>query len=98
MKRCPECRRGYYDETLLYCLDDGAALLEGPRPEQLSESPTRIQTHTTDQTAFLPSRELSSAAGVSKTPRGRISAPMILLGAIIVIGVAGYFGFRYFAH
>jgi hypothetical protein len=29
MKRCPECRRDYYD-SLLYCLDDGAALLEGP--------------------------------------------------------------------
>ena len=23
MKRCPECRRDYYDDTLLYCLDDG---------------------------------------------------------------------------
>ena len=30
MKRCPECRRDYYDETLLYCLDDGTALLDGP--------------------------------------------------------------------
>ena len=30
MKRCPECRRDYFDETLLYCLDDGTALLEGP--------------------------------------------------------------------
>ena len=30
MKRCPKCRRDYYDETLLYCLDDGTALLEGP--------------------------------------------------------------------
>ncbi|CAN5323605.1 hypothetical protein BH20ACI2_BH20ACI2_11450 [soil metagenome] len=30
MKRCPECRRDYYDNTLLYCLDDGNALLEGP--------------------------------------------------------------------
>ncbi len=30
MKRCPECRRDYYDDTLLYCLDDGQALLEGP--------------------------------------------------------------------
>ncbi len=29
MKRCPECRRDYYDNTLLYCLDDGSALLEG---------------------------------------------------------------------
>ncbi|MBK6724783.1 MAG: hypothetical protein IPG58_16405 [Acidobacteria bacterium] len=23
MKRCPECRRDYYDDTLPYCLDDG---------------------------------------------------------------------------
>jgi len=30
MKRCPECRRDYYDDTLVYCLDDGNALLEGP--------------------------------------------------------------------
>jgi adenylate cyclase len=30
MKRCPECRRDYYDDSLFYCLDDGSALLEGP--------------------------------------------------------------------
>src|SRR5687767_12673802 len=30
MKRCPECRRDYFDDSLLYCLDDGTALLEGP--------------------------------------------------------------------
>src|SRR5688572_30641161 len=30
MKRCPECRRDYYDDSLLYCLDDGSRLLEGP--------------------------------------------------------------------
>jgi len=30
MKRCPECRRDYYDDSLHYCLDDGTALVEGP--------------------------------------------------------------------
>ena len=30
MKRCPECRRDYYDDTLSFCLDDGSALLDGP--------------------------------------------------------------------
>ena len=30
MKRCPKCRRNYYDDSLLYCLDDGSALLDGP--------------------------------------------------------------------
>jgi TolB-like protein/Tfp pilus assembly protein PilF len=29
MKRCPECRRDYVDDTLLYCLEDGAALVQG---------------------------------------------------------------------
>jgi len=31
MKRCPECRRDYYDDTLVYCLDDGARLARRPR-------------------------------------------------------------------
>ena len=34
MKRCPECRRDYYDDSLLYCLDDGNALLEGPASDE----------------------------------------------------------------
>ena len=38
MKRCPECRRDYYDDTLLYCLDDGTPLLDGPA-SHLSERP-----------------------------------------------------------
>src|SRR4051794_13222285 len=29
MKRCPECLRDYFDETLNFCLDDGAHLLAG---------------------------------------------------------------------
>ncbi len=37
MKRCPQCRRDYYDETLLFCLDDGNALLDGPTSGSRSE-------------------------------------------------------------
>ena len=29
MKRCPECRRDYYDDSLIYCLEDGVALVQG---------------------------------------------------------------------
>ncbi|HVF47488.1 MAG TPA: hypothetical protein VNA17_07980, partial [Pyrinomonadaceae bacterium] len=29
MKRCPECRKDYIDDSLLYCLDDGAELIQG---------------------------------------------------------------------
>lgn len=36
MKRCPECSRDYYDDTLLYCLEDGNALVQGsvPAPDE----------------------------------------------------------------
>jgi hypothetical protein len=39
MKRCPECRRDYYDDSLLYCLDDGSALLDGPGSDR---TPTAV--------------------------------------------------------
>jgi len=36
MKRCPECGRDYNDETLNFCLEDGAALIQGsvPSPDE----------------------------------------------------------------
>lgn len=45
MKRCPECRRDYFDDSLLYCLDDGTSLLEGPgsRHEKSDENNTIIK-------------------------------------------------------
>ncbi len=75
MKRCPECRRDYYDDTLLYCLDDGNELLEGPASGQFDEpqtailhstaapgeAPTRAQFHNTEQTSV-------SARGVEAEP------------------------------
>ena len=34
MKRCPVCRKDYFDDSLMYCLDDGAALLQGSATEE----------------------------------------------------------------
>ena len=38
MKRCPECRRDYYDDTLSFCLSDGTELVYG----LVDEPPTAI--------------------------------------------------------
>src|SRR5437764_740770 len=59
MKRCPECRRDYYDDSLLYCLDDGAALLEGPATSAgaVGESATAILNDTTAATRVQTSSE-----------------------------------------
>ena len=105
MKRCPECRRDYYDDRLLYCLDDGNALLEGPatlgadepatailRGSELpSESPTKPQINTVNETAILPSDLVEKPK--NGFDRRLIAAPVLL--AIIVLG--GFFGYRYFA-
>ena len=32
MKRCPECRRDYTDDTLSFCLEDGTPLVQGSVP------------------------------------------------------------------
>lgn len=42
MKRCPECRRDYYDDTLLYCLEDGNALVQGSVQSPDGEPETAI--------------------------------------------------------
>ena len=103
MKRCPECRRDYYDDTLLYCLDDGKALLEGPASvdepatailhttDAVVEASTRAQILTTERTAALPS--VVAKPSVRSFDKRLIAAPFLL--AIIVL--AGFFAYRYFA-
>jgi TolB-like protein len=53
MKRCPECRREY-DNTMMFCLDDGAELLYGPASGR-SEPPASAggQFDEKPQTAIL---------------------------------------------
>ena len=132
MKRCPECRRDYYDDTLLYCLDDGNALLDGPAGKSeprasavgqfddepatailsepgavatgfpASESPTRAQVNTTDQTAILrtgpeaePQGHLGDSPEKQSFSANRAAKPMIgvIVAALILVG--GFFGYRY---
>src|SRR4051812_20896896 len=46
MKRCPTCQRIYTDDTLRFCLEDGAALL--------------TESVSTDQTLLLDSSQASA--------------------------------------
>jgi TolB-like protein/Tfp pilus assembly protein PilF len=105
MKRCPECRRDYYDDSLMYCLDDGGALLEGPasmdepatailhETAAPGETPTRAQIHMTDHTAVSPT---GTGDDVPK-PRGSNKRLIVVPLLAILIVVAGYGGYRYFS-
>ena len=77
MKRCPQCRRGYTDETLNYCLDDGRALVDGPTS---GEAPT----------AVFGERDIKNAAGHSKRLR---SIPTVLLIILALAIGGGYWLF-----
>jgi serine/threonine-protein kinase len=106
MKRCPQCRRDYFDETLLYCLDDGSALLEGPagvvEPDDepvtatLSEPLASGGGASGIESATRPQmHKPSTAAGepAQKTPgfdKRLIMAPIAL--AVILLG--GFFVYR----
>ncbi len=106
MKRCPECRRDYYDDTLLYCLDDGNPLLEGPatlsgedEPATAilhstaapGEAPTREHIHLTDQTAVLP----SNTGDVHRKSRGFDKRLLFAPPVLVVIILGAFFGYRY---
>jgi len=94
MKRCPECRRDYYDETLLYCLDDGTPLLEGPATAGTEdagtkilpsgEAPTQAQIHSTDASKPL----------VAKSSNRRM---FVIPAVAVFLIICGFFGYRYFS-
>src|SRR5687767_14067886 len=104
MKRCPECRRDYVDDTLLYCLEDGVALVQGSvassdepqtailhETSQPNEPATRAQIRITDQTAVFPS-------GIRNEPTPNSFDKRLILApvALAVIVLTGFFGYRYF--
>jgi tetratricopeptide (TPR) repeat protein len=82
MKRCPECRRDYYDDTLLYCLDDGTALLEGPASH---EGKTAILNE--GKTAILPG---IAAKSVSKRKWVWIAAPVFIIATMSAVWFLTY--------
>ena len=79
MKRCPECTRDYFDDSLLYCLDDGTALLEGPA--SMDEPATAI-LHETDARGGAPTRLADrQTTPPPNTPTDSGSTAYRLLGA-----------------
>ena len=110
MKRCPECRRDYYDDSLLYCLDDGTALLDGPAsrdepvtaflnpPRGNEEAATRSQILTTQNTMISSGQSASAAAIEDANPHTTSRLRSLITGAagIIVITALGICSYLYY--
>ena len=88
MKRCPECRRDYYDDTLLYCLDDGSELLEGPASGK--EMPTAILGEFSEdniRTKIHSGSGSGSASTASKAFSAKSWRLELIVGAVAVLAV-----------
>ena len=95
MKRCPACRRDYYDDSLLYCLEDGSALVSGlpdePTTAILSGGPqtSETATRTFDPTVGISNSDEVRAPSASTSKTTAVTA-VIALVVLIALGVGGY--------
>ncbi len=103
MKRCPECRRDYYDDTLSFCLDDGAALLDGaatnepvtailPSTDFPSEAPTKRKIEKDGTTAILPSNVTDNWDRASLLSQKNL---WLAAGLVAVLAASGFLAYRY---
>ena len=101
MKRCPQCGRGYNDETLSFCLDDGSTLLDGPTsPSEpataLFAVPPISSAAAEGQTrVFEPGLARDNPQSAIRNPRWLTTRSIIVLGAIGAVILAGLFSYRY---
>lgn len=103
MKRCPECRRDYYDDSLLYCLDDGTALLEGPASAPGRDEPETALLHETDAPGEAATKAQIHTTnypgpGVENVPSSRqFPVKWVAVAGVFVLLLGGaFFGYRYF--
>jgi hypothetical protein len=85
MKRCPECRKDYADDSLMYCLDDGTPLVQG----RVIEEPA---------TMLLSGEGASDGITRTEPPRSAASQASKLpwLAALLFLSVALVFAYGYF--
>jgi Tol biopolymer transport system component len=99
MKRCPECRRDYTDETLNFCLDDGTPLVDGPASHD--EPVTAMMPPGPSAPGKAPEEKetqiYTSGDFVSKEIKAHKLGAGLIIGAIVVLLAGfGYGIYRFF--
>ena len=86
MKQCPKCSRGYLDETLNFCLEDGSWLVDGvAKPEgqtqilAVASGMPESQTRIFGSQATAPTLEMERTQGGSRWPSETIGNSIAVL-------------------
>ena len=97
MKQCPQCRTTYTDDTLRYCLSDGSELFEVDEDQETiaarRDEKVRVDIGRVDPAPTT----ITPPARPQTSPVLKIIAIAILIGLLVILGVAGigtliYFG------
>jgi hypothetical protein len=98
MKRCPTCQRVYADDSLRFCLQDGASLLSVSDPSSRGDSPQteildprtaptaetpRAASYTTPQLRS-PTRDAQVAAPQAASSNRALTAGVIVIAALLL--------------
>ncbi len=97
MKRCPDCRRDYYDDALIFCLDDGARLLEGPAGvDEQATAKMYAPSALEGATKVLDDRPSESRGDQGPGSSNRVSRlRLILAGIALLIAVVSLYAVFY---
>lgn len=101
MKACPICSRTYADDTLAFCLDDGATLsasfnpvsgVRGDRPRDAGPPPTEVlPAGPLIPPAFRPTRPAFTASVYpAGAPRARKGTQWIILIGTLALGLIAF--------
>ncbi len=104
MKRCPECRRDYYDDSLSFCLADGTELVYGllddepatailSEPEALAAELPHSESPTRPQIHATGRAAVLPTQNLAKRKNSLIAAVVgILLVTALAVGSYFYYG------
>ncbi len=108
MRSCPACNTQYSDDTLSFCLQDGAPLLAPTETDTptvvLGETETfvrggvNVPVSDTFATSWQDSQVThnASAAPASKGSKAMVIVLLAGLGLLVIIGVVGFAGFVFY--
>ena len=96
MKRCPNCRRDYHDDSLSYCLDDGAVLVDGPSNDEAITAILPDQYSTSEKaTRTFPSRsDVTGGSTKAGTRPGYLWGIAAAVFALAAIGIYYFYSTR----